>query len=838
MELKLGFVALLAGTPVIHAHAVQAQTSSTVAPSEEGISSRKPADSAKTALQTPRFLDADGNPLPDDVQRELAEMLKSGGEIIQIPTDGQPATPASNEPDIMVTGQRLRGSVTSDMPAERTFGPLEISAYGASNIRELIQALGPQVASNLGRENAGPVTLLNGRRVSSFTEIAQIPTEAIERMEVFPEELAVQYGYRADQKILNIVTFERFRSFFGQLGQVLSTEGGYDSSSVATNYFAIRGNTRLDFGAEYSRSASLSESERNLAQLESVSSSGGFRTLLPKTDRLTLNGLVSDNLFGGVAATLNGRFETSEMRSLLGLDGDAVLRRNIATRSMHTGTTLHGRVGKWLWTFAGNYDRLRTNMHTEFAGDGTAQDRARSIDSFASADLLLSGTIFKLPAGPVTSSVRIKTEMRDFDAAVSRHALAYRTDIARDVGAAQMSVDIPVSRRVEGEAGSPVGNLSVNANLEIERLSDMGTLRTYGYGLNWSPIAAINIIASATHEQGAPTMEQLGAPLITTPGVRTYDFNRREVVDITRLSGGNSALRHDDRRSLRIGLNAKPLAVTDLTVSVSYVSTRVTNPIADFPLLNSQIEAAFPDRVTRDADGRLLQIDASPLNFARSRQQLLRWGINFVRPLGATDALTRNSSSMVFASEAEMRAALPTGTVVVMAEPGSALTRRMDNMDSRLYFSAYQTWNLQNDLLIDQSLPALDLLNGGALDLYNGPRRHGLEFQAGVFKKGQGARITLNWQSGMRLRDTGGGNLTVSRLATMDLYLFANLADTFGGLNSRGWLKGLRATIGIINLLNTRPKVQDGMGLIPLNYQSPYLDPIGRVVSFNLRKVF
>ncbi|MCZ3185204.1 TonB-dependent receptor plug domain-containing protein, partial [Acinetobacter baumannii] len=88
----------------------------------------------------------------------------------------------------------------------RVFSPVDLRAYGADSIGALLEALGPQVTSNRGRGDGTPVTLLNGRRISDFSEIARIPTEAIERMEVFPEELALQYGYRADQKVVNIVT--------------------------------------------------------------------------------------------------------------------------------------------------------------------------------------------------------------------------------------------------------------------------------------------------------------------------------------------------------------------------------------------------------------------------------------------------------------------------------------------------------------------------------------------------------------------------------------------------------------------------------------------------------
>ena len=53
--------------------------------------------------------------------------------------------------------------------------------------------------------------MLNGQRISGFRELRDIPTEAIERPNL-SEEVALKYGYRADQSVVNFVLRERFRS--------------------------------------------------------------------------------------------------------------------------------------------------------------------------------------------------------------------------------------------------------------------------------------------------------------------------------------------------------------------------------------------------------------------------------------------------------------------------------------------------------------------------------------------------------------------------------------------------------------------------------------------------
>lgn len=812
-------------------------------PPQSGATDETQASGPEAAPPRVQVQDADGNPLPPEIQRELQERFRDG---LPPPAEPEPALPApptddarspTEDAEVVVQGQRPRGSVTADIPPERTFSPLDINAYGANDVGELLQALGPQVSGNGGREGASPVTLLNGRRVSGFAEIAQIPTEAIERMEVFPEELALQYGYGADQKVVNIVTYERFRSSLGRLGSILATEGGYGTGTVQASHFAIRGGTRFDFGLEYSGASSLLESERNLAQLDEAADAGRFRTLVAETERITVNGLVSGQMFGNVSATLSGRFEASGFQSLLGRGANGPLARDTDIRTAQLGTTLHGQIGRWLWTFTGGHNRISTETLTD-AG-GAARDRARSIDSVTNAVVLLSGALLTLPAGPLSTNIRGSLELRDFSSSSLRGGIGRQAGLSRDVGAVQVNLNAPIARR--GRHGATLlGDLALNATFEVERLSDHGALHSYGYGFNWSPARAINIVGSALAEQSAPTMEQLGAPLLATSNVRTLDFARGEVVDITRTSGGNPELRPEGRDVFRLGVNVRPPTGTDFVLSADYLLTRTDHPVAAFPSMIPDVEAAFPERFTRSADGRLLQVDARPLNFERSRQEQLRWGFSFVRPLGPVDPWMRTAPIRTYSSEADARAAAPPSAIVSVVPPGSALARSFENLASRLFINIYHTWRLRDEIVLRAGLPALDLLGGAAIDPRGDGRRHGLEAQAGIFKRGLGARVAVRWRSGAAARGGGGeaGDLSFPDLATVDINLFANLQDRLGGADAPGWLRRMRFTFAITNLFNARPRVQDATGSTPLSYQPAYLDPFGRRIGFSLRKVF
>lgn len=813
------------------------QDDKALAPPAPPASGEKATDSpAPTALGAPKqqreFRSADGKPLPPEILRQLQERYKD-----ELPPGAGEGVGAANG-DIVVAGERPRGSVIGNIQPERTFSQLDIRAFGADNIGALLETISSQTASNRGRGDSPAVTLLNGRRVSDFSEIARIPSEAIERMEIFPEELALKYGYRADQKVVNIVTFQHYRSKIGQAAFATPGEGGRESGVANADFLAIDGDRRLGLGATYSRAGSLLESERDVRQFAGTPELGRFRTLLPDSEQFQFNGVISGPVLKDVSATLNGRVDVNHSESLLGLGLSGPLRRNSDRTAGHLGTTINGRIGRWQWTTTANYDHNEATVLTDAVDQTGRRDLARSTDRLANANVLFAGPIVALPAGPLSTSIRLGADTRDFTSRASFGTTDVRADLVRHRGVVQIDLDFPLLSRKEGHA-SPLGNLSLNANGSIERLSDAGTLATYGYGLTWSPIPAISIVASATHEEGAPTLEQLGGPLLVTPNVRTFDFLRREVVDIARSSGGNRDLRNDDRHVVRLGLNVQPLHKTDLSLSFDYVSTRIDNPIASFPILTSQIEGAFPDRFARSALGRLERIDGRAINFAQSNQGQIRWGINFTRPLGPVPALLRDARVKVFNSEADASRAYPTA-VFTQSAPTGGLARGAANLTSRLFVSLYHNWYLEDSIVLRGGLPALDLLNGGAVDFLGGRRRHEIEFQAGAFKRGLGARLTTTWRSGTEIRGFGGatGALNFNDYAVVNLSLFVNLAERLGKDRTPGWLKGTRATLGVTNLFNTRPQVRDESGATPLSYQPAYLDPLGRMLTLNLRKVF
>ena len=141
--------------------------------------------------------------------------------------------------EVVVSGRRPRGSIIGDIPPETTLSSQEIRALGVGSVTELIAALGPQLGSSGGR-GGRPVVLINGVRVSGFAEVRDLPTEAIQRVDIFPEEVALRYGYRADQRVVNLVLRPRFRAVTTDLGLRGTTEGGREGANVGAGLLRVQ----------------------------------------------------------------------------------------------------------------------------------------------------------------------------------------------------------------------------------------------------------------------------------------------------------------------------------------------------------------------------------------------------------------------------------------------------------------------------------------------------------------------------------------------------------------------------------------------------------------------
>ncbi len=477
-------------------------------------------------------------PLPAAAQGQQAPAQPASRQ--QTPPPGPGDDEGSD--DIVVSGE-LRGAVPGDIKPEEQLTSGDIRAYGVNSISDLLAQLAPQTSSARGRGGEMPVVLLNGRRISGFSEIRDLPVEAIERVDILPEEAALKFGYRADQRVVNIVLRQRFRAITSELGASFPTAGGNSGKKVSADLLKIARDSRINVDVQYQSNSAILESERNVVPTlpGGTVDAAPYRTLVGPGSAATFTATYSRNLSSKTSMSINARLEQSQRESLLGLPAlnlvvpagnpfsssatdtsltlypqPTALQRSSNNRTAHLGLTLNGDLKPWRWSVTGNYDRItsETITGTGFdpapfqarldAGDPAfnpfapiaptllmmrAADRAHSVSSVGALDALLSGPLVKLPAGSATLSVRGTAGTSQFDSGSLRGGIARSGSVGRGRFDGQASLDIPLTSRREGVLGA-IGDLGINGNVEVEHLSDFGTLTTLGYGAHWAPISA------------------------------------------------------------------------------------------------------------------------------------------------------------------------------------------------------------------------------------------------------------------------------------------------------------------------------------------------------------
>lgn len=953
MRLKIVSILLLAGTSLTPAYAQGAQPAATP-PVTPAPAPAQPAAPAAQPVATP----AAEAPPPEGA---AADEAAAPG-----------ATDDSNN-DITVTGQRLRGEVEGNIRPEQRLDENAIRSYGAATIGELVDALAPQTRSGRGRSDGPPVILLNGQRIAGFGEIRELPPEAIERVDILPEEAALNYGYRPDQRVINIILKENFRALTIAGGASFATAGGQTTLDTNSSFVRISRTARWSIDGRYTTSDSLLESERDIVQSTpalpfdlagnvgsfpynpanqidpalsalagqpvtiagvpvsaatgapslaafvpgannpNVTSLGQYRSLLPQTDTLNLNGTYSRR-FGRVGATVNARFNRVTSESRLGLpslnlalpdtnpfspfsqdvslfrysDAGGALLRESETNTGHGGLTLDSNIGRWRWTFTANYDVTKSNTRTDTNLDPAAiqarlnandpslnpfgmfdpsllvmrpQDRTESTNRSGDAQVVFNGSPFRLPGGQVTTSLTLQGNTLDLSSETLRAGIVTDRDLSRDRGAVLGSIDLPITSRREGFGGK-IGDISLNFNFEVEHLSDFGTMRTLGYGVRWSPFDKLDLAVSITDEDGAPSVSQLGDPTLVTPNTRVFDFVRGETVDVTSITGGNPALSGDNRHVFGARANLRLIGgggpgQPNLSFNANYTETRIDNPVSSFPVATAEIEAAFPGRFLRGPDGRLLQIDTRPVNFARSERRELRWGFNFQKPFAPPPGASRPGIPGVGGGRGQGggqggRGPGAGGRGGGFGGPGGGgFGGRGGGRGGfggpgggGIQVSIFHTWRFTDDVLIRQGVPELDYLNGSAYSGRGGRPRHEVELSAGIFKNGFGGFLQANWNSGTTVNGgpiAGGGSssdLHFSSFSTVNLNLFADLSQRPRLIARYPWLKGTRLLIGVQNVFDTHLNVRDETGNVPISYQPDYLDPLGRSVRIGIRRLF
>lgn len=839
-----------------------------------------------------------------------AQAVMAGTDDAEQPQDADDGVEDGEEAIVGLPGQilviatRIKGQVDTTQPPIAVLDEEAIASYGAGSLQELLASIAPQTGSGRGRGSGGPVILLNGMRISGFREMRGLPPEAIRRVEVLPEEVALKYGYRPDQRVVNFILKDNFSSFGSETELRLPSSGGFTEWEQEFSLTRIANGNRINVTGKLEDASPLTEAERGIAQPagSGVNVAGDpeaarYRTLIGDTRSAQLNATLARALGGGAGLSVNLLAQRDNSRTLNGLntvtlsDASAAYSRTtlepqpLTTRRQTTtfsaGMALNKPLNDWnlAITADGGHSEVKSAIDNRadlsglqalvdagtISAAGTlpasaivaaGADRALSKTDTLTSLATLSGRPLRLPGGEVGLTVKTGLDYSGIESSDTRTTTG-TVNLKRGDVQGGFSLDLPITSRKEGFGGG-IGDISLNANAEVHRLSDFGTLYNWGGGLTYSPTDKLTLQASYVAADKAPTLSQLGAPSTLTQNVSLYDFTRGETVLATVISGGNQSLVKERQRDWKFGLNWTLPFLSNSTFVAEYFRNRSTNTSNSFPLLTPEVEAAFPGRVVRDAQGRIVSVDQSAVTFAEEKGSRMRYGLNLSGSFGKPDPTMQRGpmgrmmggaggppppgagGSGGAGSGAGAGARPPMGAGAGGPPPGGG-GRGGFNADGRgrWNLAVFHTVRFQQSVQIAPGGAVLNVLDGNAVD--GSVARHAIEMEGGGFYRGFGVRFSGSYTGGSRIDASGApgsSTLRFAPIATFDMRLFADLGRKASLVEKVPFLKGSRVSLSVENVFNAQQRVIDESGAVPLRYQPGYLDPRGTVFELEFRKQF
>lgn len=739
--------------------------------------------------------------------------------------DAAPPAPNDMRPmtTIVITGER-----DPDIAPLMQIEPADLDTYKADSLRELLDALQPRIHS--GMSNAAPVVLINGRRAGP-TELRNLPREAILRVDVLPEKEALRYGFLDNRRVVNFVLREHYRAIVASLSDSQATEGEGQKGEAQTTLVRVDHESQATLKADYTDTGRLLESDRAITATDSE-----FRTLLPAMREAQLGGTFT-HPFLSLQPSIEASVDLKSGDSLQGLaapgtdspapgPGDVLLRQHTSSTATHFATRVSGFLGDLTWTTSAIYNG---NVAHTLGGTGVDPAGALSINrtdssrDTATVEGTLGGRLATLPAGTVAVSLNTAAQEQESRAQTQLSGSATTiSHLSRTIERVAVNANVPLTSREAGVLPF-LGDVASRFHVGAQEVSSFGLLTSVGGGMTWKPVKNVTFGADFITTQQAPSVQALLAPTVETPGVQLFDFVQDKTVYVTQITGGNADLRAGDNRLTTFGVSVGPFKNHD-GFSAYFERRRVSDAVGALPPVTTAVEEAFPDRYVRDPNGTLVEVDDRSVNLALTERDDLTWGFYAMIPLSPSATAT--------SSETSSAANTPNAS-----EPRGP----------QLRVSLYDTWYFRNTILFRSGIPELDLLNGAPSSSIAGNSvagtqpRHALDLHTDlIIDAAFLAQFRTRWTSPTEVYSgtlEAPDTLHFSAHSTVDMGLLADLGK-IPRTKGLPWAKGMRVSLMVNNLFDTHQKVKDSTGATPTGFEPGYVDPLGRVVTLNIREAF
>jgi len=443
---------------------------------------------------------------------------------------------------ILVQGQRLRGQLSVEQAPILELGEEEIAAEGVASIADLVTQISAQTGSSRGRGGGGrPIILVNGIRPGSFHELFQYPPEALNRVEVFPEEVAQRFGFPPDRRVINLILKDNYRNTEVEFEFEGPSRGGNYTREQELGFLQITNGARVNANFSAQDTSLLTEGERDIIQTpSSISEVAGdpdqalFRSLVSDSRNLEANiSWAKAFLQSGTSVSANAFYERRDARALQGLNTVLLTdaEGNSALRTFGVDTPIEqiiaidsfaasGSINTPIKTFrlTSTFDATLSETETRFdqlfdaselveaaligelavdeelpSSIQTGFDVANRRSLTAGSLTTLRGPVVNLPGGEVIATFDLGLDWDRIESADTRSDISVQ--LTRRRLSTGTNLNIPITSKRNGFADA-LGSFTLNLQAGFEDLSDFGLLGDYTAGLTWAPFDNLDLTAT------------------------------------------------------------------------------------------------------------------------------------------------------------------------------------------------------------------------------------------------------------------------------------------------------------------------------------------------------
>ena len=685
-----------------------------------------------------------------------------------------PPTSALDEPyvvdDVEVRGRRGRALV----PAEIELSGIEIDAFGAWDVGEVIQ----RMLETYGAGNA-PLVLVNGKKISNAAAFTSFPPDALVRAEILPAEASSLYGGSPSQRVINLVLKNQYLSHDGRLVAGKPTQGGMSSLAAEMRRSSISGENTLQIAARLSRDTALRAEERERDRPDTSS-------IRPAVDHSALNLSATIPLRDWSSSlTLNGQTRRSTGRLRI---GDQLVDHLRQQDSAGGTVGISGTALGWQVQVNANGHISRSSE----VGLGQIDSQQRIWGVSAS----LGRTAFADRSVPVTAN--FNTSFSEIQSDLSRGDNPSTTRF--DTWETRVSLSVPLSSPSRTLAGLGELTATLGGSLRDSGSSDGDEVNL---AINWKPIQKLRLNGFWSASSDSVAGNLMSEPLYNDLPRVVFDFRTGQAVEIIPLLGGNPDLTQPSSERFSVTASMGPFTRWGIQAVLGYQRDISTNSVASLPDVTEDIESVYPERFVRDADGKLISVDYRPLNVGSNVTEGLNTNVTFNLPRSSGGARTANIFRVSLNHSYRVKSLL-------------SLTKGLPELD-RLQGDGGGIPSHDARLIIDARKGVLGL---------------------NLTSRWQGGYRTRQLKGTNSDRDLIVDDLaTVDLTLSYHMNAPFRNGSPPGEVPNRH-SSGFQINLQITNLFDTRPSAALGNGDAAPGYGRDYQDPIGRTFRLSLQRRF